>query len=95
MQLETVAAMMIVIIRIVVMMVEIVADLTLTKDLAGIVNAKMVNKIILWNVMNVSARCLKIIEKVSFNIATEARYVYIVSGQKFVQNTKKVNLATF
>ena len=28
-------------------------------------------------------RCLKITEKVSFNIASEASYVYILSGQKF------------
>ena len=27
------------------------------------------------------ARCLKITEKVSFNIASEASYVYILSGQ--------------
>ena len=25
-------------------------------------------------------------EKVSFNIASEARYIYILSGQKFIQN---------
>ena len=28
------------------------------------------------------ARCLKITEKVSFNITSEASYVYILSGQK-------------
>ena len=28
------------------------------------------------------SRCLKITEKVSFNIASEASYVYILSGQK-------------
>ena len=33
-----------------------------------------------------SARCLKIREKVSFNIASEASYVYILSGQKFIKN---------
>ena len=31
-------------------------------------------------------RCLKITEKVSFNIASEASYVYILSGQKFIKN---------
>ena len=31
-------------------------------------------------------RCLKITEKVSFNIASEASYVYILSGQKFLRN---------
>ena len=33
------------------------------------------------------SRCLKITEKVSFNIASEASYVYILSGQNF--GTKK------
>ena len=42
-----------------------------------------------------SAQCLKIIEKASFNIASEASYVYILSGQKFIKNAKKVNLASF
>ena len=32
--------------------------------------------------------CLKITEKVSFSIASEASYVYILSGQKFVKNAK-------
>ena len=31
-------------------------------------------------------RCLKITEKVSFNIASEASYVYILSGQKLTKN---------
>ena len=31
-------------------------------------------------------QCLKITEKVSFNIASEASYVYILSGQKFIKN---------
>ena len=35
------------------------------------------------------ARCLKITEKVSFNIASEASYVYISGGQKLTKNTKK------
>ena len=33
-------------------------------------------------------RCLKITEKVSYNIASEASYVYILSGQKFIKNAK-------
>ena len=33
---------------------------------------------------NSQAQCLKITEKVSFNIASEASYVYILSGQKFI-----------
>ena len=36
----------------------------------------------------VDARCLKITEKVSFNIASEASYVYILSGQKVIKNAK-------
>ena len=32
---------------------------------------------------------MKIIEKVSFNIASEASYVYILSRQKFTKNTQK------
>ena len=35
-----------------------------------------------------AAQCLKITEKVSFNIASEASYVYIFSGQKFTKNAK-------
>ena len=31
------------------------------------------------------SRCLKITEKVSFNIASEASYVYILSGQKLLK----------
>ena len=34
------------------------------------------------------SRCLKITEKVSFNIDSEASYVYIVSGQKLIKNAK-------
>ena len=34
-------------------------------------------------------QCLKITEKVSFNIASEASYVYILSGQKLIENAKK------
>ena len=35
-----------------------------------------------------STRCLKITEKVSFNVASEASYVYILSGQKLIKNAK-------
>ena len=34
------------------------------------------------------ARCLKITGEVSFNIASEASYVYISGGQKLTKNTK-------
>ena len=33
-------------------------------------------------------RCLKVTEKVSFNIASEASYVYILRGQKLIKNAK-------
>ena len=35
-----------------------------------------------------TATCLKITEKVSFNIASEASYVYILNGQKLIKNAK-------
>ena len=35
-----------------------------------------------------NTRCLKITEKVSFNIASEASYVYILSGRKLIKNAK-------
>ena len=34
-------------------------------------------------------QCLKITEKVPFNIASEASYVYILSGQKLIKIAKK------
>ena len=34
------------------------------------------------------AQCLKITQKVSFNIASKASYVYIFSRQKFTKNAK-------
>ena len=34
------------------------------------------------------SRSLKIAEKVSFNIASEASYVYILNGQKLIKNDK-------
>ena len=43
---------------------------------------------ILILVLNWSSQCLKITEKVLFNIASEASYVYILSGQKLTKNTK-------
>ena len=36
-----------------------------------------------------SLQCLKIAQKVSFNIASESSYVFILSGQKFIKNAKK------
>ena len=41
-------------------------------------------------------QCFKIIEKVSFNIASEASYIYILKEQKFIKITKNVHfLASF
>ena len=41
------------------------------------------------------ARCLKITEKVSFNIASEASYVYILSVQKLTKNAKNGQFGEF
>ena len=38
--------------------------------------------------MTICTRCLKITEKVSFNIASEASYAHNLSGQKFIKNAK-------
>ena len=35
-------------------------------------------------------QCLKITEKVSFNIASVASYVYILGRQKLIKNAKKM-----
>ena len=40
----------------------------------------------LFKKMQSRPRCLKIIGKVSFNIASEASYVYILSGQNLIKN---------
>ena len=42
-----------------------------------------------------STQCLKITEKVAFNIASEASYVYILSGQKFIKNAKMLENQKF
>ena len=39
---------------------------------------------------NPKTRCLKITEKVSFNIASEASYVYIINGQ--IKNVKNLSI---
>ena len=36
----------------------------------------------------IKTRCLKITGNVSFNIASEASYVYVLSGQKLIKNAK-------
>ena len=36
---------------------------------------------------------MKITEKVSFNIASEASYVYILSGQKFINSAKNISIS--
>ena len=42
-----------------------------------------------------STRSLKITEKVTFNIASEASYVYILCGQKLMKNAKTDNFGEF
>ena len=42
------------------------------------------------------SQCLKITEKVAFNIVSEASYFYILSGQKFqFKNAKKNQMKHF
>ena len=41
------------------------------------------------------ARCLKITEKVAFNIASEASYVYILSGHKLIKKAKNGQFGVF
>ena len=36
-----------------------------------------------------TSQCMKIIKKCLTQIASEASYVYILSGQKFIKNAKK------
>ena len=40
-------------------------------------------------------RCFKITEKVSFNIASEASYSYILSGQKLIKTAKNSQFGEF
>ena len=40
-------------------------------------------------------RCLKITEKVSFNTVSEVRYIYILSGKKFIQTPKNGSFGDF
>ena len=42
-----------------------------------------------------ATQCLKITEKVSFNIASEASYIYIFSGQKFIKYVKNAQFGEF
>ena len=51
-----------------------------------------------WPQDNIKLRvsqCLKITEKVSFNIASEASYVYIFCGQKLIKNAKNGHFGEF
>ena len=44
--------------------------------------------LVVFTALGAKVGCLKITEKVSFNITSEASYVYILSGQKFIKNAK-------
>ena len=44
--------------------------------------------IINYLIMITLSQCLKITEKVSFNIASKASYVYILNGQKLIKNAQ-------
>ena len=41
------------------------------------------------------SRCLKITKKVSINIASEASYVYLLNGQKFIKNAQNGHFGDF
>ena len=41
------------------------------------------------------SQCLKITEKVAFNIASDASYVYNLSGQKLIKNAKNSQFGEF
>ena len=49
-------------------------------------NKKKRNETFLCILQNTMTKCLKITEKVSFNITSEASYFYILSGQKLIKN---------
>ena len=51
-------------------------------------NSELLSQV--WN-----TQCLKITEKVSFNIGSAESNFYILSGQKFIKIPKIVNLAIF
>ena len=42
-----------------------------------------------------ATQCLKITEKVSFNNASEASYIYILSGQNLIKMPKIIHLKEF
>ena len=68
---------------------------TLTKylrEVSHFCGPSLKEKILAWK----HTQCLKITDKVSFNIAIEASYVYILSGQKLLKNAQKWSiLASF
>ena len=47
------------------------------------------------NIRMSRSQCLKVVQKVAFNIASETSYVYILSGQKLIKNAKMVNFGEF
>ena len=49
----------------------------------------------LFQILYTVSQCLKITEKVSFNIASEASYVHILCGQKFIKNAKNGQFGEF
>ena len=49
----------------------------------------------LWVAKLQSTQCLKITQKVAFDIASEASYVYILSRKKFIKNAKNGQFGMF
>ena len=58
-------------------------------------NGKQIYEYQLSSIQIPLSQCLKIAQKVAFNIVSEASYVYILSEQKFIKMLKMFNLASF
>ena len=63
-------------------------------DKKKIGDLRKIQKLFRWSFHQNEAQCLKIPEKVAFNIASEVSYVYILSGQKFIKNAKTASFGT-
>ena len=55
---------------------------------SGMKKVSKITAVLILKNFSRDARCLKITEKVAFYIASEASYVYILSGKKLIKNDK-------
>ena len=74
---------------------ELVALVVLVTLVVLVALVVLVTLVVLIVVVVAFVQCLKITEKVSFNIASEASYVYIFSGQKFIKNAQNGQFGEF